>query len=151
MRWLRKFRALPPHKRRLLLQALWLLGAMRFALLARPFKRLVVGMQQHAGVVALAALDDPSRATAECIGWAVQTAAGRTPWQSTCLVQVLAAQRMLHMRGIAGALYLGAMRESGENDEPSLSAHAWLKCGNEFITGERGHERFTVVSVFSWA
>ena len=89
-------------------------------------------------------------ATAHRVGWAVRTAACFTPWNSTCLVQVLTAQRMLHQRGIAGAFYLGAASGSDVAEQPSLTAHAWLKCDNEFITGESGHERYIVVSSFSW-
>jgi hypothetical protein len=66
-------------------------------------------------------------------------------------VQVLTAQRMLQQRGIAGAFFLGAEMGSGIDQGKAFAAHAWLKCGQEFITGEAGHEHYKVVSCFSWS
>jgi hypothetical protein len=38
-----------------------------------------------------------------------------------------------------------------DNDQQTeLTAHAWLKCGDVFITGEAGHEQYRVLSAFSW-
>ncbi len=147
---LKTFHSLSSGQKRLFLQAWRLLGAMRFAILTRSFKSLVTGLEVHREVLQQAPLDSGDLATAHQIGWAVRTAAQFTPWDSACLVQVLAAQRMLQQRGIAGAFYLGAATGSGEDEAQKLSAHAWLKCDNEIITGETGNERFTVVSTFSW-
>jgi hypothetical protein len=147
---LKTFHSLTFDQKRLFFQAWRLLGVMRFAILALPFKRLVAGLEVHREVLVQAPLDAGDLATAHQIGWAVRKAAQFTPWQSTCLVQVLAAQRMLQQRHIAGAFYLGAATGSGEDEGQVLSAHAWLKCDNEFITGEPGHERFTVVTTFNW-
>jgi len=147
---LRKFFALDARSRRLFIQAWYLLGVMRFAILTSSFRRLVSGLSMHRSAVEQPPLDAGMLATAHQIGWAVRTAARFAPWKSTCLVQVLAAQRMLQKRGIAGAFYLGAATGQEEGEQPGLSAHAWLKCDDDFITGEPGHERFTVVSSFSW-
>ena len=48
------------------------------------------------------------------------------------------------------AFYIGASPGFGEPGEVGFEAHAWLKCGDVFITGEAGHARLAVVSVFSW-
>jgi hypothetical protein len=55
---------------------------------------------------------------------------------------------MLQKRGIAGVFYLGVAKD-GEGKE-KMKAHAWTQCGDRIITGGRGHEEFTVVSVFGW-
>ena len=146
----RKFLALDHDTRSLLMQSFRLLGQIRFALLTTSFKRLVARLTVHREASGQVSLNADSLATAQRIGWAVRTAARFTPWNSTCLVQVLAAQRMLQRRGIAGAFYLGASRGEEGGERQALMAHAWLKCDDEFITGESGHERFTVVSSFSW-
>jgi hypothetical protein len=146
----RKFFALDHNTRRMLIQAWRLLGAMRFAILTTSFKRLVASLTVHREAVDQFPLNAESLATAHTIGWSVRTAARFTPWNSTCLVQVLAAQRMLQQRGIAGAFYLGAATGSESEKQQTLAAHAWLKCDDDFITGEPGHERFTVVTSFSW-
>jgi len=143
------FRSLSSDQKRLFFQAWRLLAKLRLAIMTKPFKHLVAGFDVNREVDQ-SPLDAESLASAQQIGWAVSSAARFTPWQSTCLVQVLAAQRMLQQRGIAGAFYLGASTDSSEDKKQVLSAHAWLKCDNNFIIGEPGHERFTVVSTFSW-
>ena len=144
------FLSLPHDQKRLFLQAYRLLGVMRFAILIRSFKSLVAGLEVHREVLEQAPLDPDDLATAHQVGWAVRKAAQFTPWESACLVQVLAAQRMLQKKGIAEVFYLGADNSGVEDEAPTFLAHAWLKCGDEFITGEQGHERYTVVSAFSW-
>ena len=80
------------------------------------------------------------------IGWAVRTMARRTPWNSNCLAQAIAAKRMLRRRRIACTLYLGLAKDA--KDE--LAAHAWLRCGNRILTGGRSSQwQYTVVSTFS--
>jgi len=124
---------------------------MRLAILSRPFKRLVAGLSVHHEAVVQVPLDAQSLEIALRVGWAVRTASRFTPWNSTCLVQVLTAQRMLQQSGIAGTFFLGAEMGSGNDQREAFAAHAWLKCGQEFITGEAGHERYKVVSSFSWS
>ncbi len=85
------------------------------------------------------------------IGRLVATAARFTPWQSLCLTQVLVTQRLLAKRNIPGQFSLGVLRSRELTDDSSgLSAHAWLQCGDVIVNGVAGHERFTVVSNFSW-
>ena len=146
----RTFFALDHDTRRMLIRAYRLLGTMRFAILTTSFKRLVARLTVHREAVDQVPLNADSLAVAHTIGWAVRTAARFTPWKSTCLVQVLAAQRMLQQRGIAGAFFLGAATGSEGEKQQTLDAHAWLKCNDNFITGESGHERFTIVTSFSW-
>ncbi|MEO1800116.1 MAG: lasso peptide biosynthesis B2 protein, partial [Cyanobacteria bacterium J06629_2] len=68
-----------------------------------------------------------------------------TPWQSKCLVQAIAAKRMLQSRKIVSTLYLGVTR----NSHQSLEAHAWLRSGQMYLTGGREREEFTVVATFA--
>lgn len=145
------FLALSSRRKRLFLQAYCLLGAMRFAILTRSFKSLVAGLELHREAKEQPPLDDREMDIARQVGWAVRLASRYTPWKSTCLAQVLAAQRMLQQRGIAGGFYLGASTQAEEGSDQPMSAHAWLKCDDQFITGEPGHQRFTVVSTFSWS
>ena len=147
---LRQFFALDSETRALFVQAYYLLGVIRFGLLTSSFKKLTARLTVQREAVGQVPLNVEALAMAHRVGWAVRTAARFTPWNSSCLVQVLAAQRMLQKRGVAGAFYLGAATGSDEGEELGMSAHAWLKCDDEFITGESGHERYTVVSSFSW-
>ena len=81
------------------------------------------------------------------IAWALDAAARRTPWQSTCLVRALAGHGMLHRRGISGTLYLGVNPDSA--DPRALSAHAWLRSGLVTVTGGKEQAQFTAVACFA--
>jgi hypothetical protein len=144
-----KYLSLDAERRRLLLEAGRMLGTTRLDLARKPLRQLTAGLNREP-VLFLGT--EPEKAMAEqvdCVGWAVTAAARHTPWRSSCLVQVLTAQRMLQARGIPGAIYIGAA--AGPSEElPILEAHAWLKCGSRFVTGEVGHARYTVVAAFSW-
>jgi len=150
LRRIRKFLPLDWRHKKLLLEAYLVLGKVRYSLLRTPFKTLVADLDVSREPVAQAPVEPSDRATALAVGWAVRTAANFTPWESTCLVQVLAAQRLLQKRGIAGVFYLGATKTGAGDEDPGFLAHAWLTCDGEFITGESGHRDYTVISSFSW-
>ena len=151
LRRIQKFLVLDWQHKKLFLQAYLVLGKVRYSLLTRPFKKLVAGLDVSRVDVVQAPLEPSARATALAVGWAVRTAANFTPWESTCLVQVLAAQRLLQKRGIAGVFYIGATNSGAKDEAPGFLAHAWLKCNGEFITGESGCRNYTVISSFSWS
>ena len=123
---------------------------MRLALRITSFKQLTSGLDLHEDVFLSSDPDESSLRTALQVAWAVNTATRFVPWRATCLEQVLTAQRMLESHAIAGAIYIGAAAGSREKGENGLEAHAWLRCGVNFIAGEKGHERYTVVTTFSW-
>lgn len=161
LRPLRQFLRLDRQRQRLFLEAWGALGSARLALRSTPFKQLVAELTLHRGPVEAPAVGPEALAEAKRIGWAVRAASGYTPWRSSCLVQVLAAQRMLQQRLLPGAIYIGtsyigaSLEEGpGEGADPAtnagLDAHAWLKCGEAIITGESGHQRYAVVTTFSW-
>jgi hypothetical protein len=62
-----------------------------------------------------------------------------------CLVEAMVAKQLLDKRGIASTIYFGVAK----NDKKKLIAHAWLRCGNQVITGKKEMCRFTKVSCFS--
>ena len=75
---------------------------------------------------------------------AVELTARRTPWESACLAQAIAAKLMLRRRRIASLLCLGTrMDETGK-----LVAHAWLLHGNEILLGGTGYASFTLLTAF---
>jgi hypothetical protein len=144
---LRKFVELDARDKRLFVEAYARLGLMRAAVSTVSFKRLSRSLHQLKDGQA-PAVNSSQRDMALSIGRAVRRAAAATPWQSTCLVQVLAAQRMLSKRGIGGVIYLGAMVDA--DIEAGIRAHAWLKCGDYFVTGEEGHEAYPVLTCYGW-
>ncbi len=138
-----------PVQRGMFLSAYWQLGRARWDLRSRPVRQLLSGFAAPGAAEDGQAPSAAQRDTAEAVGRAVRAAAVRTPWDSSCLVQVLAAQRMLRSRGIGGTVHIGADTED-ELGYPGFAAHAWLMCGDLFVTGETGHERYTVVAEYRW-
>ena len=81
------------------------------------------------------------------VSWALDAAARRTPWRSTCLIRALAGRAMLRRRGIPSTLYLGVNpRPIGSG---GLTAHAWLRSGTMLVVGGREKEGFTEVACFA--
>lgn len=66
------------------------------------------------------------------------------PWDGKCLVQALAGKMLLRKFKMPGTIYLGVAKNTGK-----MEAHAWLMCGNHFISGKEGHKNFTVVQIIS--
>ncbi len=66
-------------------------------------------------------------------------------WARKCLAESVAAKRMLDRRGIPATLYLGVAKD----DKGKMTAHAWLRSGNVWVTGGRNRHKFTVVGFFS--
>lgn len=94
-----------------------------------------------------ATLDASDLELAGLTGAAVRAAANYTPWSSVCLPQAVAAQWMLRRRRIAATLYLGVAKESAS--PPGLVAHAWLRCGDQILTGAGGRQQYTVLTTFA--
>ncbi len=92
--------------------------------------------------------DISARTTVARVSRAIARAAVHTPWQSACLVQALAASKMLQKRGISGLLYLGIAKDATQKEK--MKAHAWTRCADAIVTGKSGHEAFTALSVFKW-
>jgi hypothetical protein len=76
---------------------------------------------------------------------AIQIISQHTFWESKCLVRAIAALKMLERRQIESTLYLGTTRDGAGR----MIAHAWLRSGPFYITGEEGMERFAVVGKFA--
>jgi hypothetical protein len=146
---LRKFMELDSYRRRALWRAFGALRAARRELKRRPFRDLVGTLQPVDAARGESVIGPHQQKRAGDIGWAVRTASRYAPFDSSCLVQVLAARAMLRTAGIAGTIYIGAGQSEDASDE-KFAAHAWLKCGDAFVTGEAGHERYAIIGVVSW-
>ncbi len=146
-RSLAKWRQCSRREKTLLLEALGWLALARLAILLLPFK-VIAPYVGHPQQETPADIEPAREAQAGQVGWAVRAAAAHTPWESTCLVQAIAAQRMLHRRGIPGTLYLGVAKDP---DNPArLKAHAWVRCAATILTGHAGYQQFTVVSSYGF-
>ena len=142
-----KFLKTSGTEKRLFLEAYLMLGIMRAAILTVSFKRLTRSLEHHHQAPKVL-LSPKEMQTAHSVGRGIRRAAKRTPWESACLVQSLTAQRMLQKRNIPGVFYLGV--EKDKTGKETMKAHAWSQCGDDIITGESGHETYTILSMFTW-
>lgn len=148
--WMRKLAALSWADRWLLVEMTVLLGAAWLALRLIAFRRLA---RRLGPLQAETSLEAPPAhlAQAQRVRLAIARVAPRTPWESNCFPQALAAKVWLRRRGIPSTLYLGVAlnkADAGAPDQAPMEAHAWLRCGPLVVTGARGSERFTVVARF---
>lgn len=135
-----RFHCLPFHMKLMLPEALYLSAWYRFAILHRPFSEISkkignVGIQtNHAPI---------NNAIPNEVGWVVDVVCKHTPWKSKCLVRALTAKKMLNHRHFPCTLYMGVQI----NHVGEMEAHAWLRCGNLYVTGGTG-EGYTVTTIF---
>jgi hypothetical protein len=93
-------------------------------------------------------LDHPGTDTAAAIKHitsAVNTMSRYTLWESKCLVRAIAGMKMLKRRNIESTLYLGTAKD----EAGGLIAHAWLRSGPYYITGQDVMSKFVVVERFA--
>ncbi len=95
-------------------------------------------------------VEGPSTATAaesrlaRRVAAAIDLTSRFTPFKATCIVQALAARRVLALKGAPSTLYFGVHKL-----DKGFGAHAWLRVGPDFVTGGATQEANTVVGVYS--
>lgn len=77
------------------------------------------------------ATPENARSVAIHLSRVVPGMAGLVPWRSDCLVQALAAQRLLGRLGVPSEIVIGVRNAPDEGFSP----HAWLRCGDRIVTG----------------
>jgi hypothetical protein len=144
-------RGLSPAERRLLLEAIIWLGLVRAATAMLPYRRVASLLRLAQSDVSDVSPGWPAdresgraRRDAAEIGWAVQGAAARTPWPSTCLVQSLAGYLMLRRHGVPSIVYLGIAKDAAGE----FTAHSWLRCGDRIVTGGGSAERYSAIAAY---
>jgi hypothetical protein len=143
-RRLGRFARLSWRERGLLFETFTLLGLGRFLVVMVPFRNVAPNLGVLNGQPS-SELKDDDLEKVKLISYWVRFTARHTPFTSNCFNKALAAHFMLRRRGIANTLYLGVAKDGQE-----MEAHAWLRSGEQMVTGAAGYERFTEVSHFSW-
>ena len=69
----------------------------------------------------------------------------KAPWETKCLCRAWTAQYLLKKRHIHSTLYLGV----GHDKDGKMVAHAWIRCGQIYVTGGDGHEYSTVAYFYA--
>jgi hypothetical protein len=123
------------------IEAWILLHAMKLTILIIPFKRIA----GRIGKLHLETSDFPIEShTVRDVEQAIRRASRYTIHQSKCYDQALTGKLMSKRRGIPSTLYFGLAKDSTN----SLTAHAWVRCGNRIITGRAVAEDYTVIACF---
>lgn len=143
---LRRLRLLLTYDRAviaLLPEALWRLLLARIRLLL-PFARTApqLGLQSQETAAVTQAGDAPR---IQRITRAIRVAGKLTPWKSTCMVRAVAGLRMLEKRGIDSTLYMGVAKDK----QGRMIAHAWLRSGPYYVSGDDVMRGFVVVEKFA--
>jgi hypothetical protein len=145
MKRLRHLLDLPKAERRIVLQALPLVAAVRLFLWVVPFGAFL--RFWTAVLLRMARPERRSSLPARRIVWLVRVASRLVP-KALCLTTSVAAQLLLARQGHQSTLQIG-IRKQGNR----LDAHAWLDQGGVPLLEDEGHlEGFTPLpSAGSWA
>lgn len=146
MKRIRQFFNLSRFRRFLLAEAALFLGLSRFSVLVFPFRWLVPLLGQHMAETAVF-YDIENNEIVTAIAQTIHVMSRHLPWTCNCFAQALAGKMMLRRRGIDSTIYFGLA--TGNNSNPRLCAHAWLRHGDVVLTGLQGVEQFKVLSTFA--
>ena len=116
----------------------------RFKIMGRKGNHILSGLQE-ASTHDETSITNDQKNQAEQVGRFIRSVMRRTRWSPTCLVQSLAATRMLRRRGLQGRLYIGVKR----GDDHQFGAHAWVGVGDIYVCGGRQASDFKVISVYN--
>lgn len=129
------------------MEAAFWLAVIQVALYTIPFNRLaaLIGLTRRTepldGGATQGAIADIER-----VRWAVKTAAAHGRWSAACLCQALSALVLLRRRGVHSTLFIGAVPD--QSSAQGMRFHAWVRCGDEIVTGDGDLSSFTPVNIF---
>ena len=90
-------------------------------------------------------IESKNQKIAKDVGAAIGAAVRNLPFTCNCLTQAICALRMLKRRGLSCTIYFGVT----SGDFRIKEAHAWIRCGEQIITGGGGLERYPIIFRFS--
>lgn len=139
---LKKWLRLDFKQKCLLVEAFIFLARGRYLKLL-PFKKVAPTLGEES--LETPVISNKDEKVIKDVSYAVQTMSRYTLWESACLVQAIAATRMLNRRNIETTLYLGIARDT----KGKMHAHAWVRSGSLYVTGADVKQNFTVVNKFA--
>src|SRR5215210_1525475 len=134
MHALRRFRNLPPSRRRLAVTSLLTVAAVRVGLTVIGFGRLRAMLRR---VESRPSGRRGAAPSAKELEWAVGVASRYVP-RATCLVQALALELLLTRSGRAAEVRIGVAKQNGH-----LQAHAWVESEGQRLLEDSEPTRFT--------
>lgn len=129
------------HRKGMYLRALWLSARYRIMIKCYP----MTYVEKYLGARGEESAKEESIENlryAYTVGRITDKICSHTPWESKCFVRALTAQHLLKSKHIESTTYLGCGK-----DGEKLIAHAWLRCGQLYVSGGDGKE-FSMVAKF---
>jgi hypothetical protein len=126
MHWIFRWARLPREERILLVESAACLAAARFRLMRNP-SAPIGRTTPHLRTLRSA------RYSVEAVSAAIDRAAARLPFDTSCLVRALAARALLARSGLATELVIGV----AANPSSKPLFHAWLMAEDTMVTGQR--------------
>jgi len=140
---LREIKHATPLRRRLLMEALAALPAIRLALRYITFQALIAKSSRPVSQPEIVGADREQLCAD--VRWAVIKACRYLPGKTVCFPRAIAAQAMLHRRRVGTELYYGAALRP----ELGLKTHVWLQNGEMGIVGHRSAGQYRVMACYS--
>jgi hypothetical protein len=137
---------LPLRQKLLHLEAFTFITISRFLIVFIPFKKLanrIGNLNQESSLN----ISTEQQVIGLEIGKLIKKVSQFTPFRSLCFEQALTCKLMLNRRKISSTIYFGLLKKE-KNDGKDLKAHAWLRSGENYLTGNKGKNHFTVVAKF---
>lgn len=138
-----RFYHLPRTEKCLTIKALWGLVLVRLALRLLPFRQISPFLGQLMEKTSYTCRD-LEKARSLQVARAIRRVSRYLPMECTCLMQAITGSMILSSEGIPSTLYLGVNRSRA-----GLTAHAWLRCGDLYLTGDSEHQDFVTVATFA--
>lgn len=129
----------------LTLETLFFISLARATIVFIPFKKMANFLGRQ-GIESKLDVTVENQLKGIDIGKMIRKVSQFTPFRSLCFEQALACQFMLKRRNISSTIYFG-LRKSSESSN-TMEAHAWLRSGQNVLTGNRGRKTFEVISYF---
>lgn len=130
MRLVSKFLRLSAMDRRLLVESVFLLGAIKLGLWVLPFRILRQLMAKIIGPTT--DLKAPDLSSMEQVAWAMGVVSRKLPIFKNCLNRALATQLLFGLRRQIVDLRIGVTR----SQQGKLEAHAWIESTGQIVIGE---------------
>ncbi|MDO4803609.1 MAG: lasso peptide biosynthesis B2 protein [Lachnospiraceae bacterium] len=138
-----KFIRYPAALKLLCIRVFLLAAYYKLLITFRPFSKIAGRLGQMNLISPEEPVEGGARERVLLVRRAIRAVIPKMHLSNECLVAAFTAKRILV--NVPMTVYMGVAKKDGGK----MSAHAWTRSGNIFVTGEEGRERFTVTATFA--
>lgn len=129
------------------LQAYFLLGIARFAVLVLPFRWIAKTLGKKQQETVKDRLLHEQKEIVLTVSRNIKLASRYTPWSSNCLAQAIVANHLLKAHKVSNTVYFGIAKKARQSSVDK--AHAWVRCGKFYVVGGDGSVSHSIVATFA--